>query len=210
VFGHGARRHGSIPVCRRFFEVRHNFPNLWSRCHVTVPAAFGETPQRIRKPNRRGILRFGWAQPSNHRPSQLRLLDTTKWGFTCEDLEKVYVKVAIAVTLLAYLEDNQSKCVDVRLRPRHRTFHTKIRRHEEFWGHECHRTVHQQHAARQPLTRIEDGGHKCEAREASTRRGVVGHEDVHLFSVKGGLIAKRRNSDPIEVPMYEIDAVEVL
>ena len=60
------------------------------------------------------------------------------------------------------------------------------------------------------LNRIEDHGHQTEVREASTRNGIVGDEDVRLRNVKKEPVAKRCDTDPFEVPVCKIGAVEVL
>jgi len=62
---------------------------------------------------------------------------------------------------------------------------------------------------RQVLARVGDRGGKIEVRETGTRRGVVGHEDIRLLSVTKGLVAKHRNTDPFEVPMREIDTMQI-
>jgi len=63
--------------------------------------------------------------------------------------------------------------------------------------------------ARQLLDRVDGNGHQPEVREAGTKRGVVGYEEVRLGSVKRGSIEKWINTDPFKVPVCETGVMEV-
>jgi len=53
-------------------------------------------------------------------------------------------------------------------------------------------------------------GDKIEVSEAGARRGVVGYENVRLLNVRNGTVAKKKDTDPFEVPMYNVGTMEVL
>ena len=112
--------------------------------------------------------------------------------------------------LLVYLKDNQPKCVYVRLCGRFCAFPTKLFGYQEFRRHELHRTALCLCTARRVLFRAEDRGNEIEICEAGTRRGTVGHEDIRLLNVKNESVTKRRNTDPFEVTVCEVDTVEIL
>ena len=86
--------------------------------------------------------------------------------------------------MVTHLVDNQPKRIDVCLRSRYRLCETKLRRHQEFWGHEHRCATSGFHVGCHRLAKVEGNRHKAEVREAGTWRVVVGHEDVRLLSVK--------------------------
>ena len=59
------------------------------------------------------------------------------------------------------------------------------------------------------MVRVEDRSNEIKVREAGTRRGTVGHEDVRLLNVKSESVTKRGDTDPFEVTVCEADTVEV-
>ena len=90
----------------------------------------------------------------------------------------------------AYLEDNQSKRVDICLWRRQCAFFTIFLRYQEFRRHKRYGATFQLCAARHRLDRVKDHSRKAKVREASVRRGVIGHENVSLLNVRKRLVAK--------------------
>jgi len=74
----------------------------------------------------------------NNREHQRRSWDVTEWDVARKDLKNVYIKRQVPAVLLAYLEDDQSKCVDVCLRRGYRVIPAILLRYHEFWSHKRH------------------------------------------------------------------------
>ena len=100
--------------------------------------------------------------------------------------------------LLAYLKDNHSKCVDVRLRCGFGD--TGRTRHQEFWRHEHRCAAPQLCTTCHRVVRVVNSGNRTEVREACTKRGVVGHDDVRLVNVKKESVAKEETPTPFRFP----------
>ena len=97
-----------------------------------------------------------------------------EWDFACEDLESAnQQQIPTMFLLLAYLEDDHSKAIDIRLRGWDWIFNPKFRGYQQFRRHERHSTALQLRAAKRRLVGIQDHGHKAEISEACTRRLVV-------------------------------------
>jgi len=111
---------------------------------------------------------------------------------------------------ITYLEDNQSGCIDVRLRRGDCLFHTKLLWNQEFWRHKRHRTTLQLRAACNRLDRVGDHHHKTKIRKEGPRRGVVGDEDIRLRNIKTGIGREKGNTDPFQVTVRDLAAMEVL
>ena len=90
----------------------------------------------------------------------------------------------MGAVLVAYQEDNQSECIDVRFLNRVRVFHTEERWYQELRGHEGYVATLRLEVASRVHVRVRNYAHETEICEAGTRGRVTGHEDVCLFDVR--------------------------